>query len=161
MVSNTRTRSPAILCGERYSRTASPLRSSRHTPTGEAPTALLPSGKGALGDRLHSGAGFGVASRGGRSRPHSLLGRLRGIPNLRQPYLRARGRPVAAQAHTPDRKARWSTPSPQPSASPHAQPCRQRRLETTTLHRIVREQPETYLALAREVDPMAAACRPT
>ncbi|NNM05505.1 MAG: IS91 family transposase, partial [Gemmatimonadetes bacterium] len=58
------------------------------------------------------------------------------------------------QAHPTRTKARWSTPPPRPSASPHAQPYLRRRPETTTLHRIVREHLETYLALANEADPM-------
>ena len=51
-------------------------------------------------------------------------------------------------------KIRWSTPQPRPSAGTHARPYRRRRPETTTLHRIVREHLETYLALANEADPM-------
>ena len=51
-------------------------------------------------------------------------------------------------------KSRWSRPPPRPSADPHAQPYRRRRPESTTLHRIVREHLETYLALANEADPM-------
>ena len=53
----------------------------------------------------------------------------------------------------PQKKARWSTPPLRPSAGPHAQPYRRRRPEATTLHRIVREHLETYLALANEADP--------
>ena len=37
---------------------------------------------------------------------------------------------------------------------PQAQPYRRRRPENTTLHRIVREHLETYLALAAEGDPL-------
>jgi hypothetical protein len=61
---------------------------------------------------------------------------------------------VATQAHTTHWKARWSRPPPRPSAGTHAQPYRRRRPEATTLHRIVREHLETYLALANESDPM-------
>jgi hypothetical protein len=41
-----------------------------------------------------------------------------------------------------------------PSSGTHTQPYRRRRPETTTLHRIVREHLETYLAQAEEADPM-------
>jgi hypothetical protein len=61
---------------------------------------------------------------------------------------------VPVQVHPTRRKTRWSTPPSRPSAGPHAQPYRRRRPETTTLHRIVREHLETYLALANESDPM-------
>ena len=62
---------------------------------------------------------------------------------------------MPVQAHPTRRTTRWSTPPPGPSAGTHAQPYRRRRRpETTTLHRIVREQLETYLALANESDPM-------
>ena len=61
---------------------------------------------------------------------------------------------MPVQAHPTRPKARWSTPPPRPSPSPHAQPYRRRRPETTSLHRIVREHLETYLALANESDPM-------
>ena len=61
---------------------------------------------------------------------------------------------MATQARATQRKTRWSTPPTRPSAGPHAQPYRRRRPETTTLHRIVREHLETYLALANEDDPM-------
>ena len=61
---------------------------------------------------------------------------------------------MATQARATQRKTRWSTPPPRPSGAPHAQPYRRRRPETTTLHRIVREHLETYLALANEADPM-------
>jgi len=61
---------------------------------------------------------------------------------------------VATQAPAVQRKTRWSTPPPGLAPGPHAQPYRRRRPETTTLHRIVREQLETYLALANEADPM-------
>ena len=61
---------------------------------------------------------------------------------------------MPVQAHPTRRKTRWSTQPPRPSAGTHAQPYRRRRPETTTLHRIVREHLETYLALANESDPM-------
>jgi len=61
---------------------------------------------------------------------------------------------VPAQASPTLRKVRWSTPPARPLAGPHAQPYRRRRPEATTLHRIVREHVETYLALAHEADPM-------
>jgi hypothetical protein len=61
---------------------------------------------------------------------------------------------VAVQTRAAYRKTRWSTPPPRPSAGPHAHPYRRRRPETTTLHQIVREHLETYLALANESDPM-------
>jgi hypothetical protein len=61
---------------------------------------------------------------------------------------------VPVQAHPTRRKARWSTSPPRPSAVTHAQPYRQHRPETTSLHRIVREHLETYLALANCSDPM-------
>jgi hypothetical protein len=61
---------------------------------------------------------------------------------------------VATQCHTTQRKTRWSTPPPRPSPGTHAQPYRRRQPETTTLHRIVREHLETYLALANGSDPM-------
>jgi hypothetical protein len=61
---------------------------------------------------------------------------------------------VPAQASPTLRKVRWSTPPATPLAGPHAQPYRRRRPEATTLHRIVREHVETYLALAHEADPM-------
>ena len=61
---------------------------------------------------------------------------------------------MATQTSTTHRKTRWSTPPPRPSAGAHAQPYRRRRPETTTLHRIIREHLETYLALADEADPM-------
>jgi len=61
---------------------------------------------------------------------------------------------VATQARAAHRKTRWSTPPPRPASGTHAQPYRRRRPETTTLHRIVREHLETYLALANEADPM-------
>ncbi|MFC1660480.1 hypothetical protein ACFL3S_03290 [Gemmatimonadota bacterium] len=61
---------------------------------------------------------------------------------------------MATQARAAQRRDRWSTPPPRPSAGAHAQPYRRRRPETTTLHRIVREHLETYLALANESDPM-------
>ena len=54
----------------------------------------------------------------------------------------------------PQNKARWSAPAPRPSPGPRAQPYRRRRPETTTLHHIVREHLETYLALSNEADPM-------
>jgi hypothetical protein len=61
---------------------------------------------------------------------------------------------VVPQARATQRKTRWSTPPPRPSAHAPAQPYRRRRPETTTLHRIVRENLESYLALANEADPM-------
>jgi hypothetical protein len=61
---------------------------------------------------------------------------------------------VPAQARATHRKARWSTPPPKPSSGTQPQPYRRHRPETTTLHRIVREHLETYLALANESDPM-------
>ncbi|MGD8362582.1 MAG: transposase, partial [Gemmatimonadota bacterium] len=60
---------------------------------------------------------------------------------------------MPAQACATHRRARWSTPPSRPPAGPHAQPYRRRRPETTTLHRIVREHLETYLALANEAQP--------
>ena len=47
----------------------------------------------------------------------------------------------------------WAPAPTQPSC-PQARPYRRRRSENTTLHRIVREHLETYLALAEEADPM-------
>ena len=61
---------------------------------------------------------------------------------------------MVTQAHTAYRKTRWSKPPPKPSTGTRAQPYRRRRPETTTLHRVVREHLETYLALANEADPM-------
>ncbi len=61
---------------------------------------------------------------------------------------------VATQACATRRKPRWSRPPPRPSAGAHAQPYRRRRPEATTLHRIVREHLETYLALANQSDAM-------
>jgi len=61
---------------------------------------------------------------------------------------------VPVQAHPTRRKTRWTAPPPRPSAHTHTQPYRRRRPETTTLHRIVRENLETYLTLANESDPM-------
>jgi hypothetical protein len=61
---------------------------------------------------------------------------------------------VATPTQVTHRKTRWSTPPARPSAVPHAQPYRRRRPETTTLHRIVRENLETYLVLANESDPL-------
>jgi hypothetical protein len=60
---------------------------------------------------------------------------------------------MPVQAHPTRPKTRWSTPPPKPSADTHAHPYRRRRPETTTLHHIVREHLETYLALANEADP--------
>jgi hypothetical protein len=62
--------------------------------------------------------------------------------------------PVATQTSPTERKTRWATPTPRPSSSPLSQPYRRRRPETTSLHRIVRENLESYLALASETDPM-------
>ena len=61
---------------------------------------------------------------------------------------------MATQARAAQRKTRWSTPPPRPSPGTHAQPYRRRRPEATTLHRIVRENLETYVALANDADPM-------
>ena len=61
---------------------------------------------------------------------------------------------MATHARAAQRKTRWSTPPPRPSSGTHPQPYRRRRPETTTLHRIVREHLETYLALASCSDPM-------
>lgn len=62
---------------------------------------------------------------------------------------------MATQARTAPRKPRWTTSPSRPTpGGPHPQPYRRRRPETTTLHRIVRENLETYLALANESDPM-------
>ena len=61
---------------------------------------------------------------------------------------------MPVQAHPTRRKTRWSTQPPRPSVGTHTQPYGRRRPETTTLHRIVREHLETYLALANESDPM-------
>ena len=61
---------------------------------------------------------------------------------------------MATQARAAQRKTRWSTPPPRPSSDTQPQPYRRRRPETTTLHRIVREHLETYLALANCSDPM-------
>ena len=61
---------------------------------------------------------------------------------------------MATQAPTTRRKTRWSTPPARPWAQAPAQPYQRRRPETTTLHRIVREHLESYLALANESDPM-------
>jgi len=61
---------------------------------------------------------------------------------------------VPTQTQSTHRKTRWSVPAPSQPPSPHAQLYRRRRPETTTLHRIVREHLETYLALANGSDPM-------
>jgi hypothetical protein len=61
---------------------------------------------------------------------------------------------VATETHPSKRKIRWSVPAPNRPPCPPAQPYRRRRPENTTLHRIVREHLETYLALAEEADPM-------
>jgi len=61
---------------------------------------------------------------------------------------------VAIETRQLQRKARWSAPSPTRPLPAHAQPYRRRRPESTTLHRIVREHLETYLALGNEADPM-------
>jgi len=61
---------------------------------------------------------------------------------------------VATEARDTHRKTRWSTPPARPSPAPQAQLYRRRRPEATTLHRIVREHLETYLALANCSDPM-------
>lgn len=61
---------------------------------------------------------------------------------------------MPTQARPTQRTTRWSTPPARPSSAPQPQLYRRRRPETTTLHRIVREHLETYLALANESDPM-------
>jgi hypothetical protein len=61
---------------------------------------------------------------------------------------------VPVQVHPSRRETRWSTQPPRPSAATHAQPYRRRPAQTATLHRIVREHLETYVALANESDPM-------
>ena len=61
---------------------------------------------------------------------------------------------MPVQAHPTRRKTRWTAPPPRPSPHTHAQPYRRRRPETTTLHRIVRENLEAYLTLANESDPI-------
>lgn len=61
---------------------------------------------------------------------------------------------MATQTHDTHRNARWSTPPPRSSSPTHAQPYRRRRPDTTSISRIVREHPETYLALANQSDPM-------
>ena len=61
---------------------------------------------------------------------------------------------MATQTHPSQRKIRWSVPAPTQPSCPPAQPYRRRRPENTTLHRIVREHLETYLALANESDPV-------
>ena len=54
----------------------------------------------------------------------------------------------------PQKKARWSAPTPRPSPGPHAQPYRRRKPETTSLYRVVQEHLESYLAQASESNPM-------
>jgi len=61
---------------------------------------------------------------------------------------------VPTQASATHRKVRWSTPPSKASAGTDPQPYRRRRPETTTLHQVVREHLETYLALANGSDPM-------
>ena len=61
---------------------------------------------------------------------------------------------MATQTHPSQRKIRWSASAPTQPLYPQAQPYRRRRPENTTLHRIVREHLETYLALAAEGDPL-------
>jgi len=61
---------------------------------------------------------------------------------------------VATETHPSRRKIRWSAPAPTQPLCPQTQPYRRRRPENTTLHRIVREHLETYLAQAEEADPM-------
>jgi len=61
---------------------------------------------------------------------------------------------VANRTQPTQRKTRWSASPPRPSQSPHAQPYRRRRPENTALHRIVRENLESYLTQAAEADPM-------
>jgi len=61
---------------------------------------------------------------------------------------------VVTQAPAVQRTTRWSTLPSRPSSATHPQLYRRRRPETTTLHRVVREHLETYLALANEADPM-------
>jgi len=67
---------------------------------------------------------------------------------------------VATQTHPNQRKIRWSAPAPTQPPCPQARPYRRRRPENTTLHRIVREHLETYLALANESDPMGDGVPP-
>ena len=64
---------------------------------------------------------------------------------------------MATQTRPSQRKNRWTVPTPGRSPSLHAQPYRRRRPENTTLHRIVRENLESYLALASEADPIGDA----
>ena len=61
---------------------------------------------------------------------------------------------MATQTRSSQRKNRWAVPTPGRSPSPPAQPYRRRRPETTSLHRIVRENLESYLAQVAEADPM-------
>ena len=61
---------------------------------------------------------------------------------------------MSTQTHPSQRKIRWSAPAPTQPPCPQARPYRRRRPENTTLHRIVREHLETYLAQAEEADPM-------
>ena len=61
---------------------------------------------------------------------------------------------MATQTQLSQRKTRWSAPAPTQPPCPQAQPYRRRHPENTTLHRIVREHLETYLAEAEEADPM-------
>ena len=61
---------------------------------------------------------------------------------------------MARQTYPSQRKIRWSAPAPTQPSCPQARPYLRRRPENTTLHRIVREHLETYLAQAEEADPM-------
>jgi len=65
---------------------------------------------------------------------------------------------VATETQPSQRKIRWSAPAPTQRPCSKAQPYRRRRPENTTLHRIVREHLETYLALAEEADPNHQLC---
>ncbi|MCJ7629174.1 MAG: hypothetical protein MUO50_12405, partial [Longimicrobiales bacterium] len=61
---------------------------------------------------------------------------------------------MATQNRSTQRKTRWATPPPRPSPSPHAQPYRRRKPETTSLYRVVQEHLESYLAQPSESDPL-------
>ena len=64
---------------------------------------------------------------------------------------------MATQTRCSQRKNRWTVPTPGRLPSPPAQPYRRRRPETTSLHRIVRENLESYLTQVAEADPMGEA----